>query len=94
MTDSFSFVFRRGETSSHVPSLIDAVKQMLEPCTYPNFKMRKSNNIKDLIAVSAELDVNFFVQFSSNGEGTNMHLVKTPHGPTLLFKMVNYTVET
>ena len=86
--DQFSFVFKRGKTSAHVVELVEAVKQMMEPYTYQNFRMRKMNSIHDLVAVAGTLNVQFFVEFTSNGIGTNLTIVKVPQGPTLSFKIL------
>ncbi|CAL6026033.1 Brix_domain-containing protein [Hexamita inflata] len=90
---TYSLVYKRGQTSTHVVDLVKSVKQMMEPCTYPNFRMRKTNTIKDIVAISSGLDVAFLLQFTSNGTGTNMQVVRVPHGPSLLFQVHKYTTE-
>ncbi|KAF0687899.1 Aste57867_20391 [Aphanomyces stellatus] len=87
-----SFVFKMGKAPSCVISLIQDMRQVMLPFTADRLREKKKNTIQDFVHVAAPLGVSHFLAFSHTDAGTNMKLVRLPRGPTLSFKVVNYSL--
>ncbi|KAJ9191617.1 hypothetical protein DTO166G4_1073 [Paecilomyces variotii] len=90
-----SMVIRIGasEVGSSVSQLVKDVRLMMEPDTASRLKERKSNKLKDYTTMAGPLGVTHFLLFSKSSTGnTNMRLALTPRGPTLHFKIENYSL--
>lgn len=87
-----SLVFRRGKIPAGVRDLIPDLRRMFMPNTALNLKERKFNNIKDYVSVSSQLGVSHFWIFSATAKGPYMRFAKTPQGPTLNFRVREYSL--
>lgn len=65
---------------------------MFMPNTALNLKERKFNNIRDYVAVSSQLRVSHFWIFSATARGPHLRFAKTPQGPTLTFRVEEYSL--
>lgn len=86
-----SFVFSRGTVAKPLLDIVANMRQVVAPFTYNKLKARRSNVLKDFISVSGMLGVTHFVVFTSPGEGSYMRIMKVPHGPTLTFRIREYS---
>ncbi|KAI9934218.1 hypothetical protein ASPWEDRAFT_109138 [Aspergillus wentii DTO 134E9] len=90
-----SMVLRVGasQVGSSVSQLVKDVRLMMEPETAVRLKERKSNRLRDYTAMTGPLGVTHLMLFSKSATGnTNMRLALTPRGPTLHFKVENYSL--
>ncbi|GMF67593.1 unnamed protein product [Aspergillus oryzae] len=89
-----SMVIRIGgsQVGSSVSQLVKDVRLMMEPDTAVRLK-RKSNRLRDYTVMAGPLGVTHLMLFSKSATGnTNMRLALTPRGPTLHFKVENYSL--
>ncbi|KAJ5944792.1 hypothetical protein N7516_004960 [Penicillium verrucosum] len=90
-----SMVIRVGasQVGSSVTQLVKDVRRMMEPDTAVRLKERKSNRLRDYTVMTGPLGVTHLMLFSKSATGnTNMRLAVTPRGPTLHFKVENYSL--
>lgn len=89
-----SLVFRRGDIPVGVRDLVQDVRRMLMPNTALNLKERRFNNIRDYVSVSAQLGVSHFWAFSATDRAPYLRFAKVPQGPTLTFRIIEYSLAT
>ncbi|KAM4675341.1 suppressor of SWI4 1 homolog [Discoglossus pictus] len=87
-----SFVFQRGQIGKNVQQLILDVRRAMEPFTAASLKVRKKNALKDFVAVAGPLGVTHFLIFSKTPDNVNFKFVRLPKGPTLSFKVTQYSL--
>ncbi|KAM7079800.1 LOW QUALITY PROTEIN: uncharacterized protein J5F26_015968 [Ciconia maguari] len=87
-----SFVFHRGRIGKNVRQLIADVRKVMEPYTARALKVRKNNSLKDFVAVAGPLGVTHFLVFSKSSSSVNFKLFRLPGGPTLTFKVMQYSL--
>ncbi|OJD27721.1 hypothetical protein ACJ73_00889 [Blastomyces percursus] len=82
-----------GEIGPSVSQLVKDVRAMMEPDTASRLKERKSNKLKDYTVMTGPLGVTHLLLFSrSNTGNTNFRLALAPRGPTLHFRVENYSL--
>uniref|UniRef100_A0A674H1H6 Suppressor of SWI4 1 homolog n=1 Tax=Taeniopygia guttata TaxID=59729 RepID=A0A674H1H6_TAEGU len=87
-----SFVFPRGRPGRSLRSLCRDLRRVLEPFTARNLQVRRSNSLRDLVAVAGPLGVSQFLVLSKSQTGINLKLFRLPGGPTLTFKVLQYSL--
>ncbi|XP_076058439.1 brix domain-containing protein peter pan [Oratosquilla oratoria] len=87
-----SFVIHRGKVGKYVKQLQTDFRRVMQPNTAINLRERKSNSLKDFIAMAGPLNVTHLVSFSHTTIGVYMKLCRMPRGPTLTFKVENYSL--
>ncbi|KAM5171807.1 suppressor of SWI4 1 homolog [Mantella aurantiaca] len=87
-----SFVFHRGQIGKNLQQLIVDVRRAMEPFTATSLKVRKKNSLKDFVAVAGPLGVTHFLIFSKTETNVNFKFVRLPRGPTLHFKVTQYSL--
>ncbi|XP_030826657.1 suppressor of SWI4 1 homolog, partial [Camarhynchus parvulus] len=87
-----SFVFPRGRAGRSLRSLCRDLRRVLEPFTARNLQVRRSNSLRDLVAVAGPLGVTQFLVLSKSQTGINLKLFRLPGGPTLTFKVLQYSL--
>ncbi|XP_033927948.1 suppressor of SWI4 1 homolog isoform X2 [Melopsittacus undulatus] len=87
-----SFVFLRGRGGRSLRLLVADMRRVLEPFTARALRVRKSNSLKDFVAVAGPLGVTHFLVFSKSESSINLKLFRLPGGPTLTFKVVEYSL--
>ncbi|KAM4038881.1 suppressor of SWI4 1 homolog [Anomaloglossus baeobatrachus] len=87
-----SFVFHRGQIGKNVQQLIQDVRRAMEPYTATSLKVRKKNSLKDFVSVAGPLGVTHFLVFSKTETNVNFKFVRLPRGPTLHFKVTQYSL--
>jgi ribosome biogenesis protein SSF1/2 len=69
------------------------VRTVMEPGTATRLKERKSNKLRDYTTMAGPLGVTHLMLFSRSESGnTNLRLAITPRGPTLHFRVENYSL--
>ncbi len=69
-----------------------AIKVMWELLFFCYYQTRKKNVLKDFVSVAGPLNVSHFLMFSKTDIATNLRIVRLPRGPTLTFKVLNYSL--
>ncbi|BDD60684.1 hypothetical protein MPDQ_006601 [Monascus purpureus] len=90
-----SMVIRVGgsQVGTSVSQLVKDVRLMMEPDTAVRLKERKSNRLRDYTTMAGPLGVTHLLLFSKSSTGnTNLRIALTPRGPTLHFKVENYSL--
>jgi ribosome biogenesis protein SSF1/2 len=92
-----SFVIRTGKTtadplSSSLSQLVLDVRKIMEPNTARRLRERRANKLKDYLTMAGPLGVTHMLLFSRTEQGTNLRIARTPHGPTLHFKIHSYSL--
>ncbi|KAJ2385462.1 rRNA-binding ribosome biosynthesis protein, partial [Coemansia sp. RSA 2611] len=87
-----SLVVRSGEMGRTVSALVSDVRRVMEPHTAVKLRERKSNKIKDYVAVSSQLGLSHLLLFSQTEIGTNLRMGRFPRGPTLYFRVDKYAL--
>ncbi|CAH1400375.1 unnamed protein product [Nezara viridula] len=89
-----SFIFHRGLVGKYILRLIRDFRNVMEPFTATNLRPRKSNSIKDFVAVTGVLHVSHMVILTQTVLSPYLRIIRVPRGPTLTFKIHNYTLST
>ncbi|KAK7077906.1 hypothetical protein SK128_022087 [Halocaridina rubra] len=84
-------VTTRGNVSMDVRKLSRDVRRIIEPNTSVRLENTKHNAIRDFVAVSAQLDTTHLMLFTQTSVGIYMKLCRLPHGPTITFRILNYS---
>ncbi|XP_014117440.1 PREDICTED: suppressor of SWI4 1 homolog isoform X2 [Pseudopodoces humilis] len=87
-----SFVFPRGRAGRSLRGLVRDLRKVLEPYTARRLQVRQSNSLRDLVAVAGPLGVTQFLALSKSQTGINLKLFRLPGGPTLTFKVLQYSL--
>ncbi|KAI9300760.1 Brix domain-containing protein [Cunninghamella echinulata] len=87
-----SFVIKTGKVGTSVTALVRDVRQIMEPNTATHLKERKTNRLKDFVAVAGQLGVTNFMIFSRTEKNTNLRICRVPRGPTLTFRIHQYAL--
>ncbi|XP_044761028.1 protein Peter pan [Coccinella septempunctata] len=87
-----SFVINKGVTDGNVAELTKDFRKVMEPYTASHLKTRKKNTIKDFVSIAGPLHVSHISVFSRSDLGLYLKIARLPRGPTLTFKVCNYSL--
>ncbi|KAF2153755.1 Brix-domain-containing protein [Myriangium duriaei CBS 260.36] len=82
-----------GEVGASVSQLVKDVREVMEPHTASRLKERRANKLRDYTTMAGPLGITHLLLFSRSENGnTNLRLAITPRGPTLHFRVTNYSL--
>ncbi|KAI3928007.1 hypothetical protein MKW98_023608 [Papaver atlanticum] len=87
-----SFVFSRGKLSGSLKQLLKDLRELMLPYTALKLKEKKRNNLKDFLNVAGSLGVTHFLMLSKTSSSPYLRVARTPQGPTLTFKIEEYSL--
>lgn len=87
-----SFVMHRGDVGKSVLKLEMDIRRVMEPYTASKLKVNKKNVVKDFVHVAGPLGVTHLLMLSKTEVGTYLRFCRTPRGPTLNFKIQQYSL--
>ncbi|EFN60319.1 Protein Peter pan [Camponotus floridanus] len=87
-----SFVFHRGLPGDHIVELTKDFRRVMEPFTASSLKIRKKNTIKDFVSVAGIFHISHICIFTKTELGMYLKLCRLPRGPTLTFKIHNFSL--
>jgi len=87
-----SFVMHKGEVGKSVLQLEMDIRRVMEPYTATKLKVNKKNVVKDFVHVAGPLGVTHLLMLSKTEMGTYLRFCRTPRGPTLTFKIQEYSL--
>lgn len=74
-------------------ALVRDFRQVMQPHTAAKLKERRSNKLKDYFVMAGPLGVTNFFIFSQSASGnTTLRIGRTPRGPTLYFRVLEYSL--
>nr|KJB24372.1 hypothetical protein B456_004G142400 [Gossypium raimondii] len=87
-----SFVFSRGKLPGPLRQLQMDLRKLMLPYTALKLKEKKRNNLKDFLNVAGPMGVTHFLILSKTETSPVLRVAKTPQGPTLTFKIDEYSL--
>ncbi|GAM88046.1 hypothetical protein ANO11243_060750 [Dothideomycetidae sp. 11243] len=82
-----------GEVGPSITQLVKDVREVMEPHTASRLKERRANRLRDYTTMAGPLGVTHLLLFSRSENGnTNLRLAISPRGPTLHFRVTNYSL--
>ena len=85
-------MFYRGKVGKFVKDLTSDFRQVMEPFTASNVKVRPKNVIKDFVQVAGVMKVSHLVMFTKTVRGPYMKIGRFPRGPTITFAVEKYSL--
>lgn len=89
-----SLVLCRGRVPSGVRDLVPDMRDMFLPYTAQRLRERKSNNLRDYVAIAAQFQLTHIWLFSATERAPYLRVGRMPQGPTLTFRIKEYTLAT
>lgn len=93
-----SLVVRRGKTAHEVAELVQDLRQMMLPYTALHFqedpKNRKMTLQKYAKTLAQPMGITHLLAFSQNEDRLNLRIGRTPSGPTLHFRVHQFSLRT
>lgn len=87
-----SFVFARGKLPGSLRQLEMDLRKLMLPFTAFNLKEKKRNKLKDFLNVAGPMGVTHFMILSKTEASPYLRVSRTPQGPTLTFKINQYSL--
>lgn len=87
-----SLVLARGKVPMGVRDLITDLRSVFMPYTAQKLRERKSNSLRDYVAVAAQLHITHIWMFSATERAPYLRVGRIPQGPTLTFRLCEYTL--
>lgn len=92
----YTLQIRRGKVESEVVELVDDLRKLMLPFTAIHFKEDAKNSKLTLSRYSKELampmGISHILAFSQNEERLNMRLARVPEGPTMTFRVQQFSL--
>ncbi|EEF39269.1 peter Pan-like protein [Ricinus communis] len=86
-----SFVFARGKLPGPLRQLQMDLRKLMLPYTALNLKEKKRNTLRDFLNVAGPMGVTHFLMLSKTATAPYLRVARTPQGPTLTFKILEYS---
>ncbi|XP_052205730.1 peter Pan-like protein [Diospyros lotus] len=87
-----SFVFSRGKLPGSLRQLQIDLRKLMLPFTALKLKEKKRNNLKDFLNIAGPMGVTHFLMLSKTETAPYLKVARTPQGPTLTFKINEYSL--
>lgn len=86
------FVIKRGHVNASCKRLVLDWRQVMAPNCALKLRESARNSLKDFTNVAGVFGVTHMIAFSQTNHASYMRLIKLPEGPTLTFKVHQYTL--
>ena len=87
-----TIVVKRGRVGNLVESLVSDLRTVLQPNTATKLRERKRGTLKDYVSVAGPLGVTHLLLLSRSEQSVNLRIGRVPRGPTLTFKVEQYSL--
>ncbi|XP_059275675.1 peter Pan-like protein isoform X2 [Lycium ferocissimum] len=87
-----SFVFSRGKIPGPLRQLQMDLRKLMLPYTALKLKETKRNNLKDFVKIASDMMVTHFLILSKTNSAAYLKVAQMKHGPTLTFKIHEYSL--
>lgn len=79
-------------TGKALSQLTKDTRLMMAPHTAARLKERKNNRLRDYTAMAGPLGVTHLLLFNQSSSGPTLRIARTPRGPTLFFRITEYSL--
>ncbi|KAL0718315.1 hypothetical protein Bca4012_067637 [Brassica carinata] len=87
-----SFVFSRTKLPGSVKQLQMDLRKLMLPYIALSLKEKKRNTLRDFLNVSGPMGVTHFLMLKKTASALSLRVATTPQGPTLTFKIHQYSL--
>lgn len=87
-----SFVIRRGLIGGGMSILMQDLRCVLEPFTAKNLHVTRKNSVRDFVSVASIFHVQNMMIITRTEKAAYLRFCKLPRGPTLTYKIIDYTL--
>lgn len=87
-----SFIIKRGKIGIYLKELLQDMRNLMYPYTAMNLKESKKNSIKDFVGAAGQFGVSHMMIITQTENGNYLRIIKNPKGPTMVFKIDEYTL--
>ncbi|CAH9117437.1 unnamed protein product [Cuscuta epithymum] len=87
-----SFVFSRGKLPASLRQLQMDLRKLMLPYTALKLREKRRNNLKDFLNVAGPMGVTHFLMLSKTKTSPYLRVARSPQGPTLTFKILEYSL--
>lgn len=87
-----AFVIKRGKVGLYTKELLKDTRELLYPYTALKLKESKKNSLKDFVSAAGQFGVSHMLVFSQTDKAVYLRLIKNPRGPTVTFKIADYSL--
>lgn len=85
------FVIKKGKVGERVEDVIKDLREVMAPNCAKKLKETKLNRLEDFMAVASHFHVSHILMFSATKAFNYMRIIKLPVGPTLTFKLNEFS---
>jgi ribosome biogenesis protein SSF1/2 len=87
-----SFVIKRGQIGVRLTLLMQDLRCVLEPFTAKNLHIMRRNSVRDFVSVASLFHVQNMIIITNTDKSAYLRFCKLPRGPTLTYKILDYTL--
>lgn len=87
-------MIKRGNVGKYVNQLMQNFRQVMEPFTASKLKVTKKNVLKDFVSIASFLNVSHVAIFTKTDKCPYFRLCRMPRGPTITYKIVEYSLSS
>lgn len=87
-----SFIIKRGKIGMYMKELLHDLRDLMYPYTASKLKESQRNTIKDFLSAAGIFGVSHMMLLTQTEIANYLRIIKNPRGPTLSFKINNYTL--
>lgn len=87
-----SFVIKRGLIGSNLTKFMQDIRTVLEPFTAKNLHVTRKNSVRDFVSVASIFHVQNMLIITRTEKSAYLRFCKLPRGPTLIYKIIDYTI--
>lgn len=87
-----SFVIKRGKVGKNCGELLRDFRKIMEPYTASSLTVKKKNVVRDFVSVASLMNVTHLTVFTKTEKAAYMRICRLPKGPTLTYKIVDYSL--
>lgn len=87
-----SFIIKRGQIGGGLTLLMQDLRCVFEPFTARNLQVTRKNSVRDFVSVAPIFHVQNMLIFTRTEKSAYLRFCKLPRGPTLSYKILNYTL--
>lgn len=86
-----SFVIKRGQIGGGLLTLMQDLRCVLEPFTAKHLHVTRKNSVRDFVSVASIFHVQNMLIVTKTNKSAYLRFGKLPRGPTLTYKILNFT---
>jgi len=88
-----SFVIKRGQIGGGLMKLMNDMRCVLEPFTAKNLHVMRKNSVRDFVSIASIFHVQNMLIITRTEKSAYLRFCKLPRGPTLTYKIIDYTLK-